>query len=177
LESAGLEYLEIGEGIVEITSEPKFYLDLFKNRVSPDYKEYIALLAKDDENLYSADAGIVIAFEEVGKRVINWEKFIAKYPYSKVTPRAIELYKMYQDGFLLGMDNTPTIEYSDNTIYPENIKIFKAFMALNPKSPTNALIKILMESEGTKDEKRNIIVNEQDKYIKKLIEDTTPDYY
>lgn len=177
LKSAGLEYWEIGEGFVEIRTVPGFYNMLFKKYVSNDYKDYIAIMAKDDEELYSADAGIVISFADVGRRVINWEGFIAKYPYSKLTPRAIETYKMYQDGYLFGMDNTSTIEYSNNTIYPENLKEFKTFMATHPKSPTTALIKVLIEARGNKDEINSIVQKEQEKYMDKLIADTTPDYY
>jgi len=177
LDSAGLEYWEIGEGIVEIRTQPNYYLNLFKGSVSPDYEDYITLLAKDDENLYAADAGLAISFADVGRRVINWEKFIAKHPYSKMTPNAIEIYKIYQEGFLLGMDNTPTIEVTDNKIYPENLKEFKAFSAANPKSPTTALIKVVIETPGTKDQISAAVIKEQDKLINKLIADTTPDYY
>ncbi|MXN90430.1 hypothetical protein GR160_04255 [Flavobacterium sp. Sd200] len=177
LESAGLEYWEIGEGIVEIRTIPNFYNTLFKDHVSPDYKDYIALLAKDDEDLYAADAGIAISFADVGKRAINWEKFIAKHPYSKLTLQAIEFYKMYQDGFLLGMDNTPTREDNSNIIYPENLKEFKTFIELHPKSPTSTLIKIMIEAQSTDDKIYSIIQKEQEKLINKLIADTKPDYY
>ena len=176
LKSAGIEFWEIGEGMVEIRTVPNFYFTLFKGHVTKDYEDFIALLAKDDENLYSADAGISISFNDVGKRLLNWEKFISKYPYSKLTPQAIAFYQMYQYGFLLGEDNTPTIENNDNTIYPENLKEFAAFAAANPSSPTTALIKVVTETKGTKDEITKAVAKEQDKLIAKLIEDTTPDY-
>ena len=176
LKSAGIEFWEIGEGMVEVRTVPDFYLLLFKGYVTKDYEDFIALLAKDDENLYSADAGIAISFNAVGKRVLNWEKFISKHPYSRLTPQAIDFYRMYQYGFLLGEDNTPTIEVNDNSIYPENLKEFAAFTAANPNSPTTALIKIVTETKGTKDEITKAVAKEQDKLIAKLTEDTTPDY-
>jgi len=176
LKSAGIEFWEIGEGMVEIRTVANFYLPLFKGHVTKDYEDFIALLAKDDENLYSADAGISISFNAVGKRVLNWEKFIAKYPYSSLTSQAIDYYRMYQYGFLLGEDNTPTIEVTDNTIYPENLKEFAAFTAANPSSPTTALVKIVTETKGTKDEITKAVAKEQDKLIDKLTADTTPDY-
>jgi len=176
LKSAGIEFWEIGEGMVEIRTVANFYLPLFKGHVTKDYEDFIALLAKDDENLYSADAGISISFNAVGKRVLNWEKFIAKYPYSSLTSQAIDYYRMYQYGFLLGEDNTSTIEVTDNTIYPENLKEFAAFTAANPSSPTTALVKIVTETKGTKDEITKAVAKEQDKLIDKLTADTTPDY-
>ncbi|KGO87845.1 hypothetical protein Q765_05000 [Flavobacterium rivuli WB 3.3-2 = DSM 21788] len=176
LKSAGIEFWEIGEGMVEIRTVANFYLSQFKGHVTEDYEDFIALLAKDDENLYSADAGIAISFNAVGKRMLSWEKFISKHPYSKLTPQAIDFYRMYQYGFLLGEDNTPTIEVTDNSIYPENLKEFAAFIAANPSSPTTALIKIVTETKGTKDEITKAVAKEQDKLIAKLTADTTPDY-
>ena len=176
LKSAGLEYWPIGEGYVEIRTLPQFYSSIFKDRVSLDYKDFIALMAKDDENLYSADAGLIIPFSDLGKRVLNWEKFISKHPYSKLTPQAIEIYRTYQVEFLLGMDNTPTIDNQNNLIYPENLSAFNTFTNSNPKSPTTALIEILLEATGTKDEISATVQREQDKFIKNLIADTTPDY-
>lgn len=176
LKNAGIEFWEIGEGMIEIRTVPNFYLALFKGHVTKDYEDFITLLAKDDENLYSADAGLAISFNDVGKRLINWEKFINANPYSNLTLQAIEFYQMYQYGFLLGYDNTPTIEVTDNTVYPENLKEFAAFTAANPSSPTNALIKIVTDTKGTKDDITKAVVKEQDKLIAKLIADTTPDY-
>ena len=119
LKSANLEFWEIGEGYVEIRTTPDYYLNIFKGHVTKDYEEFITLMAKDDEELYSADAGLTISFNALGKRVLNWENFIAKNPYSKQTPGAIQIYRQYQEFYLLGMDNTPTIEITDNTMYPE----------------------------------------------------------
>lgn len=174
--SAGIEFWGIGEGMGEIRTVPDFYLSLFKGHITKDYEEFIALMAKDDEDLYSADAGLAISFNALGKRVLKWENFIAKNPYSKLTPQAIEIYRDYQQSYLLGMDNTPTIEVTDNTMYPENIKEFKSFSAANPKSPTTKLIKVVMETKGTKDQISTAVIKAQDKLIDKLIADTTPDY-
>jgi len=133
-------------------------------------------LAKDNENLYAADAGLAISFKEVGGRVLNWEKFINTHPYSKLTPQAIEFYKEYQNGYLLGMDNSPTVDYQAHTIYPENLQEFEAFSAANPLSPTTAIIKLITQYTGNKEDINGIVEKEQEKLIDKLITDTTPDY-
>jgi len=176
LKSAGIEFWEIGEGMVEIRTVPDFYLAIFKGRVTKDYEEFISLMAKDDKELYSADAGLAITFKDLGKRVLNWEKFIAKNPYSALTPAAIDIYQDYQHSYLIGMDNTPTIEFSTNSVNPENVIEFKEFIAANPSSPTTALVKVVLAATGTKDEMTSAIEKAQGKLIDKLIEDTTPDY-
>jgi len=161
LNKAGLQFWELGEGYVEIITVHDFYLNIFKNYVTPDYKEYLEITSHEDIDLYSADAGLAVSFEEVGNRVINWEKFIAKYPDSNLIEKAKELYRGYQLDYLFGLDNTPTREYTDKTIYPENIAEFNRFMATYPDSPTTKLVKIMLNHNGTNDELHTIIQKEQ----------------
>jgi hypothetical protein len=175
LSKAGLEFWEIGEGYVDIRTS--FYKDIFKNYVSEDFKRFIELVAEEDKDLYSADAGLAISFKDVGKRVLHWEDFIKKHPYSKLMPQALELYREYQNGYLLGMDNTPTVDFETNKPYPENVAEFNSFIGGNPASYTTPLIKLILNFKGDKDELRTTIEKEQDKLIKKLTAETTPDYY
>jgi hypothetical protein len=177
LSKAGLEFWEIGEGYVDIRTKPAFYLDIFKNYVSEDFKMFIGLVAEEDKVLYQADAGLAISFKDVGRRVLHWEDFIAKHPYSRLTPQALELYREYQNGYLLGMDNTPTVDNMTNKPYPENLTEFNAFIKNHPDSYTTPLVKFVMNFTGTKDQLGPAVGNEQDKLIKKLTAATTPDYY
>jgi hypothetical protein len=176
LSSAQLELWPIGEGYVDIRLAPDYYYSLFKNYVSDDYKQFLELEAKDEEVLYSADAGLSISFNDLGKRVINWENFITKNPYSKLFPQALQIYKGYQYDYLLGMDNTPTFAIETNTFYPENITEFKQFIAKHPNSKTVVLIKVALSFKGTKDELYAFIEKEQQRLIDKIVEDATPDY-
>jgi len=66
-----LELWDIGEGMVTIRELPHLYYDLFKDYVTDDYKEYLKIWAKDNEELYQADAGLMISFEELGERIIT----------------------------------------------------------------------------------------------------------
>lgn len=177
LSKAGLEFWEIGEGYVDIRTKPGFYKDIFKDYVSEDFKRFIELVAEEDKDLYSADAGLAISFKDVGKRVLHWEDFVKKHPYSKLMPQALELYSEYQNGYLLGMDNTPTVDFETNKPYPENIAEFNSFISSNPASYTTPLIKLILNFKGDKDQLRTIIEKEQDKLLKKLTAETTPDYY
>jgi len=174
LNTAQLELWPIGEGYIDIRLAPDYYYALFKNYVSDDYKQYLGLIAKEEEVLYSADAGLVISFNDLGKRVINWENFIGKYPYSKLFSEALQIYKDYQYDYLLGLDNTGTFE--NNAFYPENVTEFKKFIAQHSKSKTVALINAALSFSGTKDELHAFIEKEQQQLIYKITEDATPDY-
>jgi len=165
LEQYHLDYDEIGEGMVEIKTKNDYYHNIFKNYVSDDYKEYIAIKSEEDKVSYSADASLLISFEKIGERVIVWEKLLAKYPTSKLRNKIREQYQSYQSDYLFGMDNTSTIEYQSSEkafINPENVDEFNRFMRKYPLSPTNKLIKILLKN--FKDEKiRSLIDAEQQK--------------
>ncbi|WP_286968902.1 hypothetical protein [Flavobacterium sp. UBA4854] len=159
-----LEYFEIGEGYVEIETLPDFYYKIFKDYVTNDYKDYLHLKSEENKTLYSADAGLVISFKELGDRIISWENFMTKYPDSKLIPSVKEEYKNYQMDYLVGQDNTPTAERAtdEKYIYPENIQEFDRFVKKYPKSPTAPLISLF--KENFKNEKIfDLIKTEQDK--------------
>ncbi|PBI91594.1 hypothetical protein BSF41_11960 [Flavobacterium sp. ACN2] len=143
-----LEYSEIGEGYVEIDPLHDFYYKIFKDYVTNDYKDYLYLKSEENKSLYSADAGLVISFKDLGDRIISWENFMTKYPNSKLIPSVKEQYKNYQMDYLVGQDNTPTAERSSDEkyIYPENIQEFNRFLKKYPKSPTVPLINLFLEN-------------------------------
>ena len=145
-----LELWDIGEGMVTIRELPHLYYDIFKDYVSDDYREYLKIWAKDNEELYQADAALCISFEELGDRIAKWENFLNKFPNSKLKIKVIALLNSYREDYILGMDNTPTIDGGyDNvpiTIYEEAKKEYDRFIKKYPNSPTIELIKYFIEN-------------------------------
>ena len=145
-----LELWDIGEGMVTIRELPHLYYDIFKDYVSDDYREYLKIWAKDNEELYQADAALCISFEELGDRITRWENFLNKFPNSKLKIKVIALLNSYREDYILGMDNTPTIDGGyDNvpiTIYEEAKKEYDRFMKKYPNSPTVELIRYFLKN-------------------------------
>jgi hypothetical protein len=149
---AGLVVRGIGEGYNEIQLKPSYYSQLVQNNATPDYVAYLKLEAKDNAVLYSADAGLVISFQELSERVLYWENFLVQYPKSKLYNKAKESYGYYLTDYLFGMDNTPTFDDEKSSFYPENIAEFKRFTQANPSSASTKLITIMLDNfEKTKD--------------------------
>ncbi|WP_426278296.1 hypothetical protein ACN9MN_02975 [Chryseobacterium sp. S-02] len=144
LKKGSLEFREVGEGYTEIWSVPDHYFSVFKNRVTPDYNTYIEQLSKESESLYSADAGLVISWKELGERTIFWENFIKKYPKSPLISGVKVMYNSYLYDYLFGMDNTPTHEHSDGTLYDENRQEFNRIIKKYPNSNVAKKSKELM---------------------------------
>lgn len=86
--------------MVTIRELPNLYYDMFKDYVTDDYKEYLKIWAKDSEELYQADAGLLISFEEIGERIITWENFLNKYPDSKLNIKVTALLNSYREDYL-----------------------------------------------------------------------------
>ena len=162
-----LELWDIGEGIVTIRELPSLYYDVFKDYVTDDYKEYLKIWAKDNEKLYQADAGLLISFEEIGERIITWENFLNQYPDTKLNIKVTALLNSYREDYLLGMDNTPTLDggYDNIPITVDEVakKEYDRFMKKYPNSPTVELIKYYLnnyQNDNIYDLIRNKILNE-----------------
>ncbi|MBL0735459.1 hypothetical protein JI750_01060 [Flavobacterium sp. GN10] len=78
-----LQFWEIGEGYVEIEPLHDFYYTIFKDYITSDYKDYLYLKSEENKTLYSADAGLVISFKDLGDRVISWGKLYDQIPKFK----------------------------------------------------------------------------------------------
>ena len=162
-----LELWDIGEGIVTIRELPSLYYDVFKDYVTDDYKEYLKIWAKDNEKLYQADAGLLVSFEEIGERIVTWESFLNQYPDTKLNIKVTALLNSYREDYLLGMDNTPTLDggYDNIPVTVDEVakKEYDRFMKKYPNSPTVELIKYLLENyqnNNIYDLIRNKILNE-----------------
>ena len=162
-----LELWDIGEGMVTIRELPNLYYDMFKDYVTDDYKEYLKIWAKDSEKLYQADAGLLVSFEEIGERIVTWESFLNQYPDTKLNIKVTALLNSYREDYLLGMDNTPTLDggYDNIPITVDEVakKEYDRFMKKYPNSPTVELIKYFLENyqnNNIYDLIRNKILNE-----------------
>lgn len=110
MKSSGLEMREDGEGGCYADFEPYFFYSIFHKKVSPVYRDYLKLTADEDTVLFSGDAALGISFTDLGKRLINWERYHQRYPESPFTEEVKEKYNNYMSIYCFGMDNTPVFE-------------------------------------------------------------------
>jgi hypothetical protein len=52
-------------------------------------------MAKDNKENYAVNGGLLITWEELGDRLIEWENFINKFPKSPLIKKAKENYHNY----------------------------------------------------------------------------------
>ncbi len=156
----GLKIWGIGEGYNELKFRNYHYWNLFGPYLSPALRNFLKIIEDESVKLYSADAGICLTWDEVGERVVRWEKYIDKYPDSAPIDQARENYIFYLRDYLFGEDNTPTFYFEDGKlkIYDESHRSYQALLKKYPDSITARLLETFLK------EARNQKFNSDDKY-------------
>ncbi|AAL95029.1 hypothetical protein C7Y58_07195 [Fusobacterium nucleatum subsp. nucleatum ATCC 25586] len=156
LNNYDLEIFDLAETEVKIIEVPNYYYNIFKNYVTDDYKEYLKITSKENEEPYYTDGSILVPYDKITDKLLTWENFLKKYPNSDLAEIANEKCNIYRRIYILGSDNAPTREggWENNELFyiPENnLKEFNRFIEKYPDSPTVELIKYYLENYKNKD--------------------------
>ena len=144
LDSYGLEVIQIEDGFV-LTEKKKFYYNLFKNFVTNDYREFLKLYSEDIDYIeYSNFFDKYV--EIIADRIVAWEKFLEKYPDSKLKGKAQNIYYTYRAGYIIRLTSSETKESLMNGKANEAVKEFNRFIKKYPNSPTSDIIKYYLEN-------------------------------
>lgn len=149
LDNYGLEVIEIEEGFM-LTEKKDFYYNIFKNYVSDDYRDFLKLYSEDIEYMdyvFSLDEHPEI----IADKIINWEKFLEKYPDSKLEKKANNICYSYRGDYILALTPSPTKEALINGSPNKNIKELNRFANKYPNSPTTEIIKYYLENYKDED--------------------------
>lgn len=156
LNNYDLEIFDLAETEVRIIEVPNYYYNIFKDYVTDDYREYLEITYKENEEPYFTDGSILVPYDKIADRLLTWENFLKKYPNSDLVEIANEKCNIYRRIYILGSDNSPTREggWENNELFyiPENnLKEFNRFIEKYPDSPTVELIKFYLENYKNKD--------------------------
>ena len=156
LNNYDLEIFDLAETEVRIMEVPNYYYNIFKDYVTDDYREYLEITYKENEEPYFTDGSILVSYDKIVDRLLTWENFLKKYPNSDLAEIANEKCNIYRRVYILGSDNAPTREggWENNELFyiPENnLKEFNRFIEKYPDSPTVELIKFYLENYKNKD--------------------------
>ena len=151
LNNYDLEIFDLAETEVKIMEVPNYYYNIFKDYVTDDYREYLEITYKENEEPYFTDGSILVPYDKIADRLLTWENFLKKYPNSDLAEIANEKCNIYRRIYILGSDNAPTREggWENNELFyiPENnLKEFNRFIEKYPDSPTVELIKFYLEN-------------------------------
>ena len=156
LNNYDLEIFDLAETEVSIIEVPNYYYNIFKDYVTDDYREYLEITSKENEELYYTDGSILVSYNKIADGLLTWENFLKKYPNSDLAEKANEECNIYRRIYILGSYNSPTREggWENSELFyiPENnLKEFNRFIEKYPDSPTVELIKYYLENYKNKD--------------------------
>lgn len=149
LDNYGLEVVEIEEGFM-LTEKKDFYYNIFKNYVSDDYRDFIKLCSEDIDYI-DYFSSLEEHPEIIADKVINWEKFLEKYPDSKLRKKANDICYSYRDDYILALTSSQTTEVLKNGKINEDVKELNRFKNKYPNSPTTKIIKYYLENYKNED--------------------------
>ena len=127
-----------------------FYYNIFKNYVSDDYRDFIKLCSEDIDYI-DYFSSLEEHPEIIADKVINWEKFLEKYPDSKLRKKANDICYSYRDDYILALTSLPTTEALKNGKINEDVKELNRFIKKYPNSPTTEIIKYYLENYKNED--------------------------
>jgi hypothetical protein len=113
LNSNGCE-LDMTEGGYFIDEKVGFLKDIFTSRVSDSISVFLKMRYDEKQERFFEDAVLLLPLETLGKRIINWENFIERFPNSRITDGAKYFYKTYLGTFVIGFNNSPAFDYEGN---------------------------------------------------------------
>ena len=156
LNNYDLKIFDLAETEVRIMEVPNYYYNIFKDYVTDDYREYLEITYKENEDPYFTDGSILVSYDKIADRLLTWENFLKKYPNSDLAEKANEECNTYRRIYILGSYNSPTREggWENSELFyiPENnLKEFNRFIEKYPDSPTVELIKYYLENYKNKD--------------------------
>lgn len=71
------------EGYFYLFQNPQFIYQHFSSYLSESKKEFQKIRTKEITEGFTEDAMVIIPWDSIRKRIINWEKYVKKYPESK----------------------------------------------------------------------------------------------
>lgn len=156
--------VECWEGYPGIAGERAYIATHFYAYVSPEMKAFLEGLRKERDDLLSVDAGISVTEEEYTDRLIWWENFNREHPDFILSKRSQSIQRYLFTYFILGMDNTPSIDYLSDDNGVERMVLDEYFVQaydyLNkkyPNSESNKLVKpykmTVLKNDQTKRER------------------------
>lgn len=128
------------EGMYYPDVMPEFFYSNFKNIISPGFKEFLNIRKDELKEGFSEDAGLLISFEDLYKRVKRWEDFISVYPTGVFVEEANGFYTIYLETLMTGMDNSRIFDFDDNSLSPEIKTLYESIMMEDSESPTSKII-------------------------------------
>lgn len=94
-------------------------LQKYNDYLTAEWKDYLAIMARDSEDLPMADGGLSISFAELADRLLLTENYLNSYLDGQRHTEVLEMYENKINVYLKGLPNTPIAHRETGIIKPE----------------------------------------------------------
>lgn len=130
----GLYFRKVDSTTYDFRIKPGFFYNLFHNKTSKEFEEYLRLRYVEHKLLYDLQTkNEKITLENQRNLIISWEKFITTHKNFKFIDYAKKSYSDNMMLYLFGTPAKPTFEISSKKLYVENEQEYISFVKKNPK--------------------------------------------
>jgi hypothetical protein len=139
----GLAFIE-SEGYILVGEERDFLLNAFFRFVSPSLQRFLAIRSDEMKEIFQEDGAICVSLAEVGRRCVNWEKYLHCFPKSALAEEARKFSDIYMSTLLTGTTNTYILNNRVEDVNPERTReIRSAYEYVMNAYPSARISKLL----------------------------------
>jgi len=107
---------------------------------------FILILADESDQISSADAGLVISWNELASRAVKTESALKIVKNEELHAKLESLYRFYAGTYMLGMNNTPVVNWEDNKLQPMVLESYESTMVNHTGSELSKMIEKYMSA-------------------------------
>jgi len=131
--------LQMVEGSYYVDLLPDYIFNIFKGKGTKALNEYLLIQQLELKEGYAEDGGMYISFDDLYKRIVLYEDFMAKFPDFYLNSDLTFRYTGYLSTLLTGMYNTPVFDYESLELLPE-LKVLYEKVSANTDSRNSTKI-------------------------------------
>jgi hypothetical protein len=140
--------LEQSEGEYYIIANNSFANDIFMPFMSKEEQGFYAIQQYKLDTKFVEDGGLVYSRERYAELAAECESFIKEYPETRFDTELNEIFKDYMSYCMLGIDNTPTINYETNLVLEDVIKTWETIQKQYNNMVVGTILNNLLEEIG-----------------------------
>jgi len=156
--------LKESEGAYYIGESGGWFEKRFASILTEPYRQYFNNRTKEIKEGFSEDAGLLISWEQLRKRIARWEQFLKSYPNFEETSEVQAYLNRYIGTFLSGMDNSKIYDLDTKKLTTEVRSAYEKYLKENKNSAYYVRVKDFYEML-----KKNkfIVPEDSNEYLKK----------
>ncbi|MEN8905374.1 MAG: hypothetical protein ABF289_05395 [Clostridiales bacterium] len=106
----------MAEGMYNLEIDYELFNKKFASYCSEELSEYLVIMEAESIFHSYEDGGVIISWDDIAERIVTAEKYLNKYPDGKFYNNIKQIHSKFLSTYLLGTDNLPAFNYSDNEV-------------------------------------------------------------